>query len=231
MASKWMNRYHWRNSRLCGIKAVETMKKYNLGTENILWAEANLQLAYIFLAHGAWGKARDPLENARKVADKLNIHILMSKIFIAMSDLYHQKKRGKFAGRDHEEAKKFRFMADEEERQAEMAWAEAQRKETEKLIAAGLMPNIPTYQPPQPTHSLAVGQNLAYQANPNVPAPGFFNQKTPQNHGMPTQSMESMGMGMAVDNEEFEDEGRTHIVGGSLGMGLHGGDRYKGRGR
>jgi len=176
MASRWNERYHWRNARKCSLKAVEMFDKHKLDKHSIFYAEANLQLGYVYLSHAAWGKARKPLDIARQICEKHNFHIMLSKIFMAYSDLYHMKKRGKTAGQDHDEAKKFRFMADEEERKAEVEWADEQRKSTEKLIAAGLMPKIPVYREPSaPTPGGAsFGQNLAHMVNPSVPVPSFF---------------------------------------------------------
>jgi len=103
MASRWMQRYHWRFAIVCSMKGIETYHKYKLDRNDLFYCELNLQAAYVYLSHAAWGKARDHLDVARKVAEKNGDNQLLSMIFVAYSNLYHMKKRGKFAGRDHEE--------------------------------------------------------------------------------------------------------------------------------
>jgi len=248
-ASLWMVRSNWKKALKCSEKAIKVMEKHNLGKNNLKYAEVNLQQAYIHLAHAAWGKAKKPLETARAIVEPTREYVFKSKIYIAFSDLFHMKKRGKTAGRDHEEAKKWRFMADEEERRAEIMWAEQQRKETERLVLAGLMPQgsqyntpvagyspLPTIpavpQPPMPSPfgaaSAAAGMSVATQMTMGgsaammglMPPPGMV-YPPPQIQTTKTTPMQQQHHRTGFQGAAAPREsGRQLITGGRVGMGM-----------
>jgi len=131
------------------------------------------------------------------------------------------------------QAKKFRFMADEAERVFDSDLADKQRKETEKLIEAGLMPNFPTYKE-EKEYNPALGQNLAHIINPSVPSPSFFGQ------GMPSPGTAGIGFGgggvggkvgsVGSGTSAFGQDNRpgsmgmSPSAGGSMGMPIAGGN-------